>query len=375
MSVTSNSSFILSNFPDPSDTLPNARILETSGGLTLQDSGGGNPLTVTTQGNLATLNAFTTPGFVVYNTGTSNVIANTLTSDATITITNPTGQGGTTNFAVNSNTMHQLVDVQVNGVTGATRSRLNFISAGNTSISVTDSGSAATINVGLNVESAPSTSKYIIQEPDGALPNAQPLSALSTGLMKVTTATGVVSTAIPANTSSANDYQPGSTILSSIAGITPTIGTILVGNGTSFTTVLPADAGDVLTCNGPGVEPSWQPPTPGESAVVVLPNPTMTQVLTDGITYIPTNVGSGAVEFSLPASPNIGDVYHITGFGDEGWTVSQHASQTIKVGTLSTTAGTGGSIAATFPTDSIVIYCITSTQFVGIPYSGQVSIV
>lgn len=40
-------------------------------------------------------------------------------------------------------------------------------------------------------------SKYILQEPDANLPNAQALSSLSTGLLKNTTGTGVLSVAIP----------------------------------------------------------------------------------------------------------------------------------------------------------------------------------
>jgi hypothetical protein len=49
---------------------------------------------------------------------------------------------------------------------------------------------------------APSTSKYVLQQADAALPAAQDLSALATGLAKVTTATGVISRAVPGT-----DYQ------------------------------------------------------------------------------------------------------------------------------------------------------------------------
>ena len=43
---------------------------------------------------------------------------------------------------------------------------------------------------------APSASKYILQQADAALPNAQSLGALTTGILKSTTTTGVVSIAI-----------------------------------------------------------------------------------------------------------------------------------------------------------------------------------
>lgn len=45
----------------------------------------------------------------------------------------------------------------------------------------------------LNVATAPPTATYITQTPDGTLANEQALSALATGLMQVTTSTGVIS--------------------------------------------------------------------------------------------------------------------------------------------------------------------------------------
>ncbi len=48
---------------------------------------------------------------------------------------------------------------------------------------------------GLNPLIAPSSSTYIVQVPDASLANAQALSALATGILKSTTATGVVSIA------------------------------------------------------------------------------------------------------------------------------------------------------------------------------------
>jgi len=42
---------------------------------------------------------------------------------------------------------------------------------------------------------APTTSKYILQQADASLPNAQALSALATGLVKVTIGTGALSAA------------------------------------------------------------------------------------------------------------------------------------------------------------------------------------
>lgn len=46
---------------------------------------------------------------------------------------------------------------------------------------------------------APTTSTYVLNQPDGALPAAQALSALSTGMLKTTTGTGILSIAVGAD--------------------------------------------------------------------------------------------------------------------------------------------------------------------------------
>ncbi len=65
---------------------------------------------------------------------------------------------------------------------------------------------------------APTTAKYILQTADGSLPNAQALSGLSTGLVKNTTGTGVLSIAsgsdLPSHTHAAGDVNSGTVALS-----------------------------------------------------------------------------------------------------------------------------------------------------------------
>lgn len=71
---------------------------------------------------------------------------------------------------------------------------------------------------------APTTSTYIVQAADASLPNAQALGSLATGLVKVTTTTGVLSTAV-----AGTDYVvPSGSITGTAANVT---GTVAVANG------------------------------------------------------------------------------------------------------------------------------------------------
>ncbi len=74
---------------------------------------------------------------------------------------------------------------------------------------------------------APTTATYITQTPDGALSNEQPLSLLSTGILKSTTGTGVVSTAVAGT----DYYSPGFPTF--IYDTNPISDNLFIGTGTS----------------------------------------------------------------------------------------------------------------------------------------------
>lgn len=81
--------------------------------------------------------------------------------------------------------------------------------------------------------------KFILQQPDGNVPNAQSLSALSTGLLKVTTTTGVLSTAIasdlPTHTHAAADINSGTLATARLGSGTANSTTFLRGDSTWVT--------------------------------------------------------------------------------------------------------------------------------------------
>lgn len=364
-----NSSYILAN---PDSALADSRVLEAGTGLVKQDTGSGGTITIAADGNLATLATTTSPGYVICDTsGMSPVfVQRGLNAGTGITITQGLGQGGATTIAVTEKSTTQNVEVSQNGTLISTRNNLNFSSSGPISLTVQDDGGNDRTNITINGTSiAENDATYILQVPDNSLPNAQALSALSTGILKSTTTTGVVSIAV-----AGTDYQAPSAILTSIAGVTPAIGTLLVGNGTGFTVLGPGATNSVLTSNGVGAAPSYEPPVGGSGiSTVELGNGAPTQTLASH-TYYTANNSSQQV-FVLPASPSAGEFYKIIGYGAGGWTVTQNAGQTIEVGNISTTTGTGGSITNILSKDSIDIYCVDANNFTAHITSGQVTVV
>ena len=114
---------------------------------------------------------------------------------------------------------------------------------------------------------AGNASKYILQQPDGTLPNSQALSSLSTGLLKSTTGTGVVSigvagtdfyppgTAMPSGGGTGNTSTPaaGQTLIGTSGGVyipaylTPTTGIQITNSSGSITIGASAALGGTVT--------------------------------------------------------------------------------------------------------------------------------
>ena len=69
--------------------------------------------------------------------------------------------------------------------------------------------------------------------------------------------------------------------------------------------------------------------------------------------------GAGVVQFVLPAAASIGDSFFIKGYGNL-WTLAQNALQTVSLGAVTSTAGVGGSIAASQIKDAIELLCVTA---------------
>jgi hypothetical protein len=77
--------------------------------------------------------------------------------------------------------------------------------------------------------------------------------------------------------------------------------------------------------------------------------------LVSNMGYICT--GGGTLSLSLPATSNVGDIIEVTLDGSTGWTITQGAGQSIKLGNATTTSGVGGSLTSTAQGDSVRMVC------------------
>ncbi len=82
------------------------------------------------------------------------------------------------------------------------------------------------------------------------------------------------------------------------------------------------------------------------------------------------------VTLTLPTTAALGDQIEIIGKGAGGWRVAQNASQQIRFGDLSTTAGISGRLDSSNRYDSICLVCITAnTEWSVIRSQGNIDVV
>lgn len=151
---------------------------------------------------------------------------------------------------------------------------------------------------------------------------------------------------------------------------------VWLGNGTTTPTPTTLTAGTNITLV-PGSGTLTVNSTAADPSATVLANPTTTvNPLLPNTTYMTTNTSGGITTFTLPSvgTATPGNFYEIVGSGTQGWKIAQNSSQSISVGGVLTSTGTGGSVSSNNAADSIVVYCQTATAFIGVMSQGQVTI-
>ena len=121
----------------------------------------------------------------------------------------------------------------------------------------------------------------------------------------------------------------------------PAAATLTAGTGINI-----SSASGSITISNTGVAEMWVDQT----------TTSVTMAVNTG--YVADNVG--LVTFTLPTTAAFGSTFEIVGKGAGGWAVAQNALQSIQFGSITTTVGTGGSLASSNTGDCIYLVCITA---------------
>lgn len=68
----------------------------------------------------------------------------------------------------------------------------------------------------------------------------------------------------------------------------------------------------------------------------------------------------GVCTLTLPTTAVFGSLLYVQGYSASGWSIAQNSGQSINVGRLSSTVGSGGSVSSTNANDSIALLCIVA---------------
>ncbi len=100
-----------------------------------------------------------------------------------------------------------------------------------------------------------------------------------------------------------------------------------------------------------------------------------TQTIAVNNGYLADNAGT--VTLTLPATAAQFSVFAVAGGpAAGGWSIAQNASQTITLGSATTTAGAGGSLSSTNANDCVYVLCtVANTAFLVLNSIGNITVV
>lgn len=116
------------------------------------------------------------------------------------------------------------------------------------------------------------------------------------------------------------------------------------------------------------------PPILSTSSAIVWSTVTGTaSQMAQGNGYITAN--GATVTLTLPTAITTGTQMQVQGSGTGSWLIAQNTGQQIIFGSMTTTSGTVGSLASTYPTDGVTLLAQSSSSFIVTEAFGNIAIV
>lgn len=347
----------------PDDSLPNAQSVSLlTSGIVLCESGTG----------LLSSGGYGSPGDVLTSTGTSVTWSSTTDVAAKYIIQQPNSS------LPNAQSLSDLTSGVILNSTGTgILSSAGFGSSGQVFTSTGSSANWQTLS-----------SKYILQQPDSNLPDAQALSDLTSGVLFNTTGTGVLSSGgfgtsgqVLTSTGTSATWQPGPDFTAKYvintsdaslpnAQVLSTLNTGLLVN-TTTTGILSTisgfgTSGQTLTSTGSSA--SWQTgPSPTAKYIVQtvdasLPNAQSLGTLSSGVVFNTTSTGTGVL--TSAGFGTTGQVLTSTGASAE-WVQSAPM--------ISNYSGTTSGFPLATGSTGYLVYDLTSTALSNLVKNGDAS--
>jgi hypothetical protein len=87
-------------------------------------------------------------------------------------------------------------------------------------------------------------------------------------------------------------------------------------------------------------------------------------------------VSSGALSLALPTTASLGSIIVVILTGGTSWTITQAAGQSIRIGNITTTTGTGGSTTSSATGDAMLLMCTTAnTSWLAYSIIGNILVI
>lgn len=173
-------------------SLPQARTLAAATGLTIQDNGAGQDITIAPANLLGSIQGLGTTGIIVNTNTNTSINRSVISSDASLTVLHGDGVAGDIDIGINDDSCNQKVFIWSSGSPVTSRGALNFIGA-----TVVDNPGENACDIyvsgGGGGGGAPVDAFYVVTKGNSTLTNEVSLGNLNTGII-MSSVTGGTST-------------------------------------------------------------------------------------------------------------------------------------------------------------------------------------